>query len=452
MLLCAQYILPVNSEPFVDGAILVQDGVIRDIGSADALRLRYAEEEVVDCGLSALMPGLVDLNTRLEHTVLRGVVDDVPYVEWLTEVEAKSRRMDTADWYDSALMGGLDALSSGITTVADVTTTGASCGAVNRLGLRSVIYRQVSAMDKGRVKAAMHLAEKDVESWREKVDSSRITIGMAAAPLFSNHPQMLTEIAKYGAREEAPIALWLAQSREESDFVRFGSSPFQVHGGDVNRGYVEIPPWLPTGVSPVRYALNWRAFDAPNVLMIGAICVDEEDLRKMKQYDVAVCCCPHANAQLGMGIAPLDEYLRAGLRTGLGTDSPAATETSDMLIEMRLGILLQRATNSRFLSAETMLEVATLGGARALGIDDQVGTLEIGKKADIIAVDLSRSHHSFTTNPVAAVVNTCHATDVIMTMVDGKVLYEKNRWHVNTEVAKNIGRVFEIRGKLRPDR
>lgn len=116
-------------------------------------RLRYPEEEVVDQGLAAIMPGLVDLHTRLEQSVLRGVVNDAPYVQWLAEVAQKSGRMEASDWFDSAILGGLDALSSGITTVADITLTGASCTAVNKLGLRSVIYRQVGAMDKNRIDA-----------------------------------------------------------------------------------------------------------------------------------------------------------------------------------------------------------------------------------------------------------------------------------------------------------
>lgn len=449
MLLCAQYVLPVTSEPIVDGAVLVRDGAIRDIGSVDMLRLRYPEEEVVDQGLAAIMPGLVDLHTRLEQSVLRGVVNDAPYVEWLTEVARKSARLEAADWFDSAILGGLDALSSGITCVADITATGASCTAVNKLGLRSVIYRSVGAMDKNRINAAMQLAQKDILHWREEVDSDRVTIGIAPAPLFTNHPAMLTAVSQFATKENLPVAMWLAGSREECDFVRYGSSPFQVHGGDVKRGYVEIPPWLPTGVSPVRYALNWDAFSAPNVMIVGAVCVDDSDLKKLREYNVAVCVCPRACAQLGMGVAPLDEFLRADLRVGLGTDSPAATESTDMLSEMRLGMLLQRAVNTDFLDAKTMLEVATIGGARALGLDDKVGSLEIGKRADLIAVDLSSSHQAPTGNPVSAVVNTTTAADVLLTMVDGNVLYEKSKWHVDVEVAKNIARVIEIRSKLR---
>ena len=182
MLLCAQYILPVSSEPIIDGAVLVRDGVIRDIGKAEQLRLRYPEEEVVDQGLAAVMPGLVDLHTRLEQSVLRGVVNDAPYVQWLAEVAQNSGRMEASDWFDSAILGGLEALSSGITTVADITLTGASCTAVNKLGLRSVIYRQVGAMDKNRIDAAMQFAQKDILHWREEVDSDRVTIGIVALP------------------------------------------------------------------------------------------------------------------------------------------------------------------------------------------------------------------------------------------------------------------------------
>ena len=113
-------------------------------------------------------------------------------------------------------------------------------------------------------------------------------------------------------------------------------------------------------------------------------------------------------------------------------------------------MLIQRAVNQRsFMKSETMLELATIGGARALKIDDKVGSLDVGKFADVIAVDLSGSHQTPGTDPVSSVVNACNGADVLMTMVGGKVLYEKNHWHVGVEIARNIARVIEIRSKLR---
>ena len=192
---------------------------------------------------------------------------------------------------------------------------------------------------------------------------------------------------------------------------------------------MEVPPWLPTGTTPVNYVLNWGAFESDNVMMVHGVYVDDHDVAKLKEYDVSVASCPRINAQLGMGVAPLAEFLNNGLRVGLGTDSPAATDSTDMISEMHIGMLIQRAVNPRsFMKSSTMLEMATIGGARALRMDDKVGSLEVGKLADVIA---------------------CNGSDVLMTMVGGNVLYEKSSWHVGVEVARSIARVIEIRSKLR---
>lgn len=451
MLICAQYVFPVTSDPITNGAVLVRDGKIRDVGQADMLKLRYPDEETVDYGLAAVMPGLVDLHTRLEKTVLRGVAHDVPYATWILSILELGSRLEVSDWYDSAILGGLDALSSGITTVADITSTGAACTAAQKLGLRGVIYREVAAMDKSRVPYAIRSAENDILHWREEVDQDRITIGIAPGAVYAIHPSVFTQVSECARKMNLPVAMRLAGSREEYNFVKRGSSMFAVHTmDDSKRGYVEIPPWMPTGVTPVRYALNWGAFESSNVLVIHAVHIDDDDIKKLREYNVSICTCARSNAQLGMGIAPLGAFLRAGLNVGFGTDSPAATESIDMISEMRMSMLIQRAFDTRrFLDSSTVLELATIGGARALGIDDKVGSLEIGKCADLIAVDLSSSYQTPDADPVSAVVNTCSSSDVLMTMVDGKTLYEKNQWHVDVDVAKNIARVIEIRAKLR---
>lgn len=451
MLLCAQYVFPITSEPILGGAVLVQDGKITDIGPAEQLRRRYPAEEVKELGQAAILPGFVDLHTHLENAVMRGMVPDEPYVGWLLALADKGQKMELSDWHASAVLGGLECLSSGITTVADCTHTGAAVSATKKLGLRSVIYREVGAADKRRVDAAMEKAHKDIAQWREETDASLTTIGIAPAAMFTTHPAIFGKVSEYARMEDCPVALHLAGTREEYNFVRYGSSPFSVDLLDSKRrGYVEIPPWLPTGTTPVNYALNWDAFECDNVLAIHCIHVEDNDIRKLKEYDVSVAVCPRINAQLGMGVAPINEFVRAGLRMGLGTDSPAATQTTDMMAEMRIGMLIQRATDANtFLDANQVLEMATIGGARALKMDDKIGSLEVGKCADIIAVDLSGSHQDLTQNPAQAVVNSCNGTDVLMTMVNGKMLYEKNHWHVGVEVARNIARVIEIRGKLR---
>lgn len=451
MLLCAQHILPITSDPFQNGAVLVRDGIIRDIGSADMLKLRYPDEETRDFGHAAIMPGLIDLHTHLENSVMRGIIHDIPYAEWVVSIAEKSQRLDPADWDDSAILGGLECLSSGITCIADITTTGAACKAAQQIGLRGVIYREVSILDKQRIPNALSRAARDLGKWSRQIDPGRIALGVAPAAMYECHPAVYGAVAKFASKEGLPVAMHLAGSREEYNFIKYGSSPFAVHNlNERSGGYVEIPPWLPTRVSPVNYALNWGAFEADNILAIHCIHVDRDDVSKLKEYDVAVAVCPRINAQLAMGVAPVDEFRRAGLRVGLGSDSPAATDATDMFAEMSTGMLIQRSVNrDYFLDSSSMLNMATMGGARALKMEDRIGSLDIGKCADIIAVDLSGAHQTSLEDPAAAIVNTCTGSEVLMTMVGGAVLYEKNKWNVDVEVARNIARIFEIRRKIR---
>ncbi|MFR4803973.1 MAG: amidohydrolase family protein [Eggerthellaceae bacterium] len=438
--MCAQYIFP--SPNCFRGAVLVRDNATRHRHDRDA-QLRRRSGRFRPGGYHPF-----DLHTHLENTVMRGIVHDVPYTTWVTSMLEKSAKMDVSDWYDSAILGGLEALSSGITCVADITATGAACTATQKLGMRSVIYREVGAMDKRRVDYAMRIAENDIMHWREEVDGDRITIGVAPAAMYACHPSMFSKVSEFARRENVPVAMHVAGNREEYNFIKYGSSPFSVHTMDQKRGFVEIPPWLPTGTTPVRYALNWGAFESDNVLAIHCVHVDDKDVQKLKEYDVAVAVCPRCNAQLGMGVAPINEFMRAGLRPGLGmTRRPQPTPPT--CSPRCIGMLVQRAVNVGEFSSATMLEMATIGGARALKLDDKIGSLDLGKLAVLLAVDLSGSLQTPTTDPVSAVVNTCSGADILMTMVNGTALYEKHKWNVGVEVARNIARIIEIRGKLR---
>lgn len=450
MLLTAQYIIPITSEPLVGGAVLVRDGRIRDIGDAELLKLRYPDDELRDFGTAALIPGLIDLHTHMENSVLRGIVPDQPYISWIQAVREAGSKLDVHDWHSSAVLGSLEALSAGVTCVCDISGSGASCSVMSKMGLRGIVFREVGAMDKRRVDDAMRMARNDIVRWSEMVDTSRIRVGIAPRETYDCHPAIFSEAAKVAREEDIPMSVYVAESREEYDFIRYGSSALSVASAGNRRGFVEIPPWLPTGVSPVRYVLNWGAFEADNVMAVHCVHVDNEDINKLHEYDVAVVVCPRCNAQLSMGVAPVTDFLRSGLRVGLGTGYSVATNASDIIKEMRVGLLLNRAVNpGRFIATSTMLRLATIDAARALKMEDEIGSIEIGKRADLAVVDLSDSRQVPTDDPASAIINSCSAVDVLMTMVDGHIRYEKNQWHVDFDVARDIARVIEIRSKLR---
>ncbi|MCL2883674.1 MAG: amidohydrolase family protein [Coriobacteriia bacterium] len=450
MLLLARYVLPVSSEHIENGAVYVKDGRIADIGYATKLKSLYPGEPVLDFGLAALMPGFIDAHSHLEYSCFRGLINDVPYAPWKILLSEKEKALTPADWDDSALLGALETLRSGITTIADITKTGASFRAAQAVGLRGTFYREVGTMEKSEANHVLEAAYSDIEEWRSQARTGYQRIGISPEALYTCHPLVFKYISEYAA-DGTPVAVHLAGSREEYEFVRYGSSPFSVHSTEQERGYgIDMPPWLATGVSPVRYILNWGIFEVPNILAIHCVHVDDEDIEFLQDYDVAVAVCPRCNAQLGMGVAPLSKFIKAGLRVGLGTDSPAATDTINPIAEMQFALLIQRALNSRssYLTSAQMIDIATLGSARALGIADEVGSLEAGKRADIIALDLSNSSQAPTHDPNSAIVNTTGPANILMTMVGGEILYN-GHYLPGVDTKRIFARAEEMRLKLR---
>lgn len=447
-MLTARYVLPISGPHIEHGAVLVRGTRIAEVGTLDELRARHPGEEVRDFGQAALMPGFVDCHTHMEFTVFRGLVTDSPYTQWKMRLLALEERLDPADWEDSARLGALEAVRSGITTVADITPSGASARAAAEAGLRGVVYREVATMRKRDVPDVLARASEDIAAWNEIDSRGLLTIGIAPHSPYACHPELFGRVAEKATAEGLKVATHLAGSRDEYDFVKYGSSAIATDFED-KTSWTEAG-WLPTGVSPVRYLLNWGFFDAPEILAVHCVQVDDDDIAILAQRGVSVAYCARCNARLAMGVAPLREFTRNRLILGLGTDSPASSPTMDFFDEMRFGLMLQRAVSGEpgFFTARTFMRLATVWGARALGLGEQVGTLEEGKEADIIAVDLSRSHQVPTEDPYAALVHTSHQDNVLMTMVAGKMLYDAGAW-TTLDPAALLARAVPIRAKLR---
>ncbi|MCX8007212.1 MAG: amidohydrolase family protein [Coriobacteriia bacterium] len=447
MLLSARYVLPVSA-PFIEnGAVLVRDGAIVEVGSRDDLAARHPQEEERDFGQAALLPGFVDLHTHLEYAVFRGMVDDAPYSQWKLQVMRKEAALSPQDWAVSAELGATEAVRSGITAIADITDTGASLAAASAAGLRGVVYREVSTMDRGEVDGVVASALDDIERWQEEA-SPRIEVGLAPHSPYSCHPRLFEAVASVALERRLPVAMHLAGSKDEHDFIKYGSSLLGREYREES-GWSSIG-WLPTGVSPVRYVYQWGILEVPRMLAVHCVHLDEGDVEVLARTSVAVAYCPRCNLKLGMGIAPLQELVDAGVLVGIGTDSPASNSTMDFFDEMRIGLLVQRglAGEARFYPAERFVRMATLDGARALGIDHLVGSLEAGKRADVVAVDLSRSHQVPTRDPYGAIVHTANQDDVLMTMIDGSIVFDRRAADA-AELADLAGRAEQVQAKIR---
>ncbi len=460
MLLTARYVLTVSTPYIEDGAVLVRGDKIVEVGKSADLLQRYPDEEVRDFGMAAVMPGFVDCHSHLEYSIMRGILNDVPYAAWKAFTFEKEALLTEQDWLDSAMLGAYEAVSAGITTVADVTRTGASLLAAERLGMRGIVYREVGAASREQVTGAMEEAVADIEGWGASSQSGRFRFGIAPDSLYTCHPQILREVARYAAGERVPVAIHLAGSQDECDFIRYGSSPFSIASdSETHRAFAghQSVALLPAGCSPVQYALNWDILSVPGVLAIHCVKVDDRDINTLAEQGVSVCVCPRANAKLGMGVAPIVQMARAGVTVGLGTDSPAAADSIDPIKEMRFTMLVLRAINGRdgFIQGPDMIRMATLDSASALGMGDLVGSLDPGKLADIVVVDLSDSRQAPTHFPTSAVVHTADRDNVVMTMVGGQVVYDaQDRFgHLPTTDMRDLRRITknieDLRVRLR---
>ena len=439
MLFSAKYVIPVTQDYIEDGAVLVSGDKIADIGKAEDLKKKYPDEEYRDLGQAALLPGFVDAHTHLDYTALRGRFDDLYYSDWKRAVLRMEPFFEEDDWLTSARMGAMELVASGVTTIADITSRGRSFDAAQEIGLRARIYQEVITVRADHVSEVIEKGAAKIDAMKAKADDDRISFGMALGPIYACHPKLLKAVSEFSTQNNLPLALHLAGSNEEVNFVRYGSSPFSIHASDAQKikshlkNKISFLPWLPAGTSPARYVYDWGVLDAPDVLAIHCVHVNEEDISLLADNDVSVVYCPRINAKLCMGSAPLIALKRAGLHVGLGTDSPCATDTSDMIEEARFGLMLTRAMHPKGadkLTAKMALKMATIDGARVLHMEDEIGSLEKGKKADIIAIDLHNSHQNPTTNPESAVIYTANQDNVIMSMVGGKILYD-NFVHVS---------------------
>ncbi|MCL5257501.1 MAG: amidohydrolase family protein [Chloroflexi bacterium] len=445
MLLAAEWVLPVTSEPIRNGAVAVQGDSIKAVGPRDKLLAAFPSEKTVDFGESILMPGLVNAHSHLDYTIMRGLLDRYPFFPWISTLTKLRKGLSDEDMLASARWGAVEAIRSGITALGDAGETGASCRAMSEAGLRGVFYQEVFGFRHDEIAPAMKKLEGRLEAL-QSVKNNLVRLGISPHAPFTVSPGLFRTIGDYAARHDYPLCIHIAESPEEDLLMSAGTGVFADF---INQWGAE---WTPPGVSAVGYLDGIGILDR-RPLLAHCVHVSEADIAILLQSGAAIAHCPKSNAKFGHGLAPLPAFLSAGLTVGLGSDGVASNNTLDLFDEMRVGLLLQRASQAGFpiLTARQMVELATTGGAAALGITSTTGSLEAGKSADLIAVSLGKAHNSPTYDPYSALVYTANQDDVQFTMVAGRVLYEKGRVTSLDEeklrtVVSNLARKLETAG------
>lgn len=413
----AKWVIPIASPPIEDGEVVVEDGLITEVRPAHGpLDNRWGR----DFGHAALLPGLVNVHTHLDYTLLRGLIEDRPFFEWIQTLVRSSKDFTDSEWFASACWGAAEAIASGITTVGDCTPTGASARAARNFGLRGTIYHEVFGIDSTlSVKAIVADLAQNVEKLQAERKDSRLRIGISPHAPYTVRPALFKALGEWAMQKQLPLCIHVAESQSEVELVLEGR-------GEIVRRFVDRGIfWQPPKKSVIAY-LDDMGVIGPQTLLVHGVHVSAQDCAIAAKRSAAWAHCPKSNAKLGNGVAPLALLSSGNPRVGLGSDSVVSNNTLDLFEEMRFAVLLQRSVRRQVgaLTAEQALKMATLGGARALGMEAEVGTLEPGKRADLCAVKLAELHTLPFYDPYSSVVYAARASDVVMTMISGDVLYD----------------------------
>jgi cytosine/adenosine deaminase-related metal-dependent hydrolase len=408
----ARWVVPVTNPPVRDGAVAVHDGRFAYVGSKGGA----PKGEVHDLGDALLLPGLVNTHTHLELTAMRGFLEDLPFPEWIARLQlAKTTVLTPDSMLDSAKLGIAEGLLAGITTFADTCDSGVVIEAMRAMGVRGIMYQEVFGPDPDACVEAVASLRRKIDSHRAN-ESALVSLGVSPHAPYTVSDELFEAVRDLARALHLPVAVHIAESTEEEAYVRDAAGPFA--DGHRARGFTVAP----RGDTPVAL-LGRLGVLSLRPLLIHCVRTGEADIRAIADARCPIAHCPASNAKLGHGVAPLNEWLQAGITVGLGSDSMASNNRMHLLEEARLALLAQRSRgpSQASFSASRALELATIGGARCLGLADEIGSIDVGKAADFAAFPLDELPAVPHTDPVATAVFALGGTRARVVAVAGEL-------------------------------
>ena len=401
-------ILPMNRRDTIirNGLIATKKDKITYVGR-ETKAPKIKAETTINGKDKVATPGLINCHTHLPMTLFRGIAEDQPLTTWLTQtiwpLEAK---LTSNDIYQGALLGCLENIKNGTTTFADMYFHEERIAkAVEKAGLRAVLAQGIiEAEDRQK---GEHMLKESVEFAQKHngYADGRVTTQLGPHAVYTCSPQLLTQTREGASKLNIGIHIHIAESKQMAKLVK------------KRHGLTEIE------------LLENINFLKSNVLAAHCIHLTEKEMQIMAEHNVKVSYNPTANMKIASGTPKIKTLTDLGITVGIGTDGPASNNNLDMFEEMKTAALLQkiRYMDPTVLKAQQVLEMATTDGAKSLGLEKTVGSLEVGKKADIILIDFRKPHLTPLHDPYANIVYSARGSDVDTVIVDGKILMEERK-------------------------
>jgi len=409
-----------NRRVIRNGAVRVENDRIVELGKATQVGAHSQAESELDASGMVVLPGLIDTHVHLAQALLRGCADDTSLIDWLQKfVWPLQGNFEAEDGRTSAELCMLEMIKSGTTTFLESLLHSrygfdGIAESVQKSGMRGFLSKTVmglpgygtekSIMHPGMIEDAetcLHEVESHFKRWDGKANG-RIRVWYGARSLGGCTKELYELIAKGAQELGTGVTMHLSEVQED---VRYAKKEF--------------------GMMPAEF-MNKVGLAGRNVVFAHGVWLTESEWAILARKGAHVAHCPSSNMKLSSGMASIPEMMNAGVNVSLGCDGGPSNNCYDMMREMKAASLLQkvRTMDPVTMSAGTVLEMATIKGARAVGLERQIGSIEVGKKADLIVVDMRKPHLTPTFNPISNIVYAAEGSDVDTTIIDGKIVME----------------------------
>jgi 5-methylthioadenosine/S-adenosylhomocysteine deaminase len=417
-------VITMDSEDSVieNGAVAVKGENIAAVGKAGELSA-FKASKIIDARGGIIMPGLINLHTHAAMTIFRGLADDLPLMTWLNDhIFPAEADLTPEKVYDGALLACAEMILSGTTCFCDMYLFEDHVAqAAKDAGMRAVVGEVLfdfPSPNYGSLEKGFTYTEMLVEKYR---NDSLVNIAVEPHSPYLCAPGLLEKASLLAEKYNLPLVIHVSETKSEVFRIK--------------ERY---------GLTPVGF-LSSLGVLSPNLLACHCVHLTEDDIALLKKHDVKVAHNPESNMKLASGIAPVPELLKKGLCVGIGTDGCASNNNLDIFHEMSMAAKLGKihALDPAAMDAGSVLRMATIDGARALGLSGITGSLEPGKKADIIILDTRKPHLTPMYNPVSHLVYAARGSDVTTSVINGKLIME-DRKLLSFDISKIAGKVMKI--------
>jgi 5-methylthioadenosine/S-adenosylhomocysteine deaminase len=385
------------------GAVAVDGTDIVAVGTPEDVSRRFTAAETIDASGQVVLPGLVNTHTHAAMVMYRGLADDLALMDWLQKYifPAEAKTVSPEMVRIGTRLAALEMIQSGTTTFADMYYFEEEVGRVAKAaGLRGVLGETIIGFPVADARTPAEALARTEAFIREFAGDELITAAPAPHSTYTVDEPSLRAVRALADRYKVPILIHVAETEDEVRIIE-------------QRHHMTPVGWLAS-----------IGFLGPNVLMAHGVWLTGDDIATLRRTGTSVSHNPESNMKLASGIAPVPQLLAAGVTVGLGTDGAASNNDLDMFGAMRQAAFLHKVAtrNPQAIPASVALEMATIDGARALGLERKVGSLEVGKRADLITVSMAGARETPMYNPVSHLVYVSRGADVRTTIVNGRVL------------------------------